>query len=78
MSGFYICFRLSLYRGREWEREVKFCGRINKREIKQVVFALLVFGFSQGVLYTIVKPRNVFKTRESKNWDKSERNRKLG
>ena len=33
MSGFYICFRLSLYRGREWEREVKFCGRINKREI---------------------------------------------
>ena len=33
MSGFYICFTLSLYRGREWEREVKFCGRINKREI---------------------------------------------
>ena len=33
MSGFYICFRLSLHRGREWEREVKFCGRINQREI---------------------------------------------
>ena len=47
VSGFYICFRLSLHRGREWEREVKFCGRINKleRNSKQVVFALLVFGF---------------------------------
>ena len=33
MSGFYNCFRLTLHRGREWEREVKFCGRINKREI---------------------------------------------
>ena len=33
MSGFYICFRLSLHRGREWEREGTFCGRINKREI---------------------------------------------
>ena len=38
MSGFYICFRLSLYRGREWEREVKFCGRINKREIVSKCF----------------------------------------
>ena len=46
MSGFYICFRLPLHRGREWEREVKFCGRINKRQIVSiVVFALLVFGF---------------------------------
>ena len=34
--------------------------------------------FSQGVLSTIVKPRNVFKTRESQNSDKSERNQKLG
>ena len=33
MSGFSICFQLSLHRGRGWEREVKFCGRINKREI---------------------------------------------
>ena len=33
MSGFYICCWLSLHRGRDWEREVKFCGRINKREI---------------------------------------------
>ena len=46
MSVFYICFRLSLCRGREWEREVKFCGRINKREIvSKWFFALLVFGF---------------------------------
>ena len=31
MSGFLaVCLRLSLYRWRGWEREVKFCGRINK------------------------------------------------
>ena len=34
MSGVLaVCCRLSLHRGRGWEREVKFCGRINKREI---------------------------------------------
>ena len=34
MSGFLaVCVRLSLHRGRGWEREVNFCGRINKREI---------------------------------------------
>ena len=34
MSGFLaVCVRLSLHRGRGWGREVKFCGRINKREI---------------------------------------------
>ena len=34
MSGFLaVCVRLSLHRGRGWEREVQFCGRINKREI---------------------------------------------
>ena len=34
MSGFLaVCVRLSLHMGRGWEREVKFCGRINKREI---------------------------------------------
>ena len=34
MSGFLaVSVRLSLHRGREWEREAKFCGRVNKREI---------------------------------------------
>ena len=34
MSGFLaVCVRLSLHKGRGWEREVKFCARINKREI---------------------------------------------
>ena len=34
MSGFLaVCVRLSLHRGRGWEREVQFCSRINKREI---------------------------------------------
>ena len=34
MSGFFaVCVRLSLHRGKGWEREVNFCGRINKREI---------------------------------------------
>ena len=32
--------------------------------------------FSQGVLSTIVKPRNVFQTSESQNSDKSVQNRK--
>ena len=43
MSGFLaVCVRLSLHRGRGWEREVQFCGRINKREIVSKWF---VFGF---------------------------------
>ena len=34
MSGFLaVCVRLSLHRGRGWEKEVQFCGRISKREI---------------------------------------------
>ena len=34
MSGFLaVCVRLSLHRGRGWEREVQFGGRINKRKI---------------------------------------------
>ena len=45
VSGFFICFQLSLHRGRGWEREVKFCRRINERNSKQVVFALFMFGF---------------------------------
>ena len=78
MSGFLaVCVQLSLHMGRGWEREVKFCGRINKREIVSEWFlfcSCLVF----LVLSTFVKARNVFKTRESKNSDKSERNGKLG
>ena len=35
MSGVLaVCVWLSLHRGRGWEREVKFCGRINKGEKK--------------------------------------------
>ena len=30
---FLQLFSVVIDRGREWEREVKFCGRINKREI---------------------------------------------
>ena len=46
MSGFLaVCVRLSLHRGRGWEREVQFCGRINERNSKQVVFVLFVFAF---------------------------------
>ena len=34
MCGFLaVCVWLSLHRGRGWEREVKFCGRINKGKI---------------------------------------------
>ena len=80
MSVFFICFRLSLHRGRGWEREVKFYGRINKREIVSKWFlrcSCLVFSRS-FVPIIIVKPRNVFKTWESKNSDKSERNGKPG
>ena len=44
---------------------------------KQVVFFLFeCVWFSQGVLSTIVKLRNVFQTRESQNSDKSVRNQK--
>ena len=78
MSVFFICFWLSLHRGRGWEREVKFCGRINKREIVSKWFlrcSCLVFSRS---FVPIVKLRNVFKTWESKNSDKSERNGKPG
>ena len=33
VSGFLaVCVWLSLHRGKGWEREVKFCGRINKGE----------------------------------------------
>ena len=79
MSGFFICFRLSLHRGRGWEREVKFCGRINKREIVSKWFLrCLCLVFSRSFVHDIVKPRNVFKTWESKNSDKSERNQKPG
>ena len=78
MSVFFIRFWLSLHRGRGWEREVKFCGRINKREIVSKWFlrcSCLVFSRS---FVPIVKLRNVFKTWESKNSDKSERNGKPG
>ena len=65
MSGFLaVCVRLSLHRGRGWEGEVS-----------KWFFSVRVW-FCQGVLSTIVKPRNVFQTRESQNSDKSVRNQK--
>ena len=66
MSGFLaVCVRFSLHRGRGWEGEVTsgFCS--------------VRVWFSQGVLSLIVKPRNVFQSRESQNSYKSARNRKL-
>ena len=77
MSGvFHLFSDLSLHSGRGWEREVKCCSRINKREIvSKSGFCAVRVWFPQGVLCTIVKPQNVFKTKESKNSDKSERNR---
>ena len=46
------------------------------REKQGSSFCSVRVWFSQGVLSTIVKPRNVFQTRESQNSDKSVRNRK--
>ena len=68
MSGFLaVCVRLSLHRGRGWEREVQFCGRVNKREIVSKCFlCCLCLVFSRSFVHDC-KTVKCFQNQEEQN-----------